>query len=148
MKKYIIPLIAALSLSSAPCAEAMHGEEIQINVIACGKTIEFEDQKPVIINGRTLLPVRGVMEALGKTVSWDSDSKCAAITDSVTTVSLGIGDNIMKISREDGSEEEISLDVAPIILNDRTCLPIRAVAEAFGAGVDWDDTTKTVSIGY
>lgn len=146
MKKYIIPLIAALSLSSAPCADAMRGDEIQINVIAHGKAIEFEDQKPVIINGRTLIPVRGAMEALGKAVSWDNDASRAVITDGIITVSLGIGDNIMTITKEYGVEVDVPLDTAPIILNNRTCLPIRAVAEAFGAEVSWDDTTKTVSI--
>ena len=42
--------------------------------------------------------------------------------------------------------ETVFLDVPPSIINDRTCLPIRAVAEAFGAKVDWDDKTKTVII--
>ena len=146
MKKHIIPLIAALSLFSAPGADAMRGEEIQVNVIVCGKTVEFEDQKPVIINGRALLPIRGAMEALGKDVSWDDGARRAVISDSSTAVSLSIGGNIMNITKADGSEEEIMLDTAPIILNNRTCLPIRAVAEAFGASVGWDDTTKTVSI--
>lgn len=154
MKKYIIALSAAMLLS-APCANAelrtyeMHGEEIQIHVVVGGQEIEFKDQKPIIISGRTLLPIRGVMEALGKTVSWNEDERCAVITDGRTTISLGIGNNIMKKTIINGSEEvlsEIELDAVPIIFNDRTCMPVRAVAEAFGADVSWDDASKTVFI--
>lgn len=144
MKKAIIPLITALSLS-APYAYAMHGEEVRISVVVNGKTIEFEDQKPVIIGGRTLLPIRGVMEALGKSVSWDEVGQRAIITDGSITISLGIGDSIMKkITAE--KEYEVQLDTVPMIINDRTCLPIRAAAEAFNAEVEWNDAMKTVII--
>ncbi|MDO5398022.1 MAG: copper amine oxidase N-terminal domain-containing protein [bacterium] len=148
MKKYITAFIAAMLLS-APCANAMRGEEIQIHVIVGGQEIKFEDQKPIIIAGRTLLPIRGVMEAMGKTVSWNNDERCAVITDGRTTISLGIGNNIMKKTITNGFgviSSETELDTAPIILNDRTCLPVRAAAEAFGAEVRWDDASKTVFI--
>lgn len=148
MKKQITALVAAMSLSS-PCANAMHGEEIQVHVVVEGQEISFEDQKPVIVSGRTLLPIRGVMEALGKTVSWNNDERCAVITDGKITVSLGIGENIMEKTVAYGSIEvssEIELDAVPVILNERTCLPVRAVAEAFGAMVSWDDASKTVFI--
>ena len=148
MKNLIIPVIAALGITASG-ADAMHGEEIQINVVVSGQRIEFEDQRPVIINGRTLLPIRNVMEALGKTVSWDSEHSRAVVSDGATTVSLGIGDHCMwkSIKTENGeTAESIELDTAPIILNDRTCLPIRAVAESFGAYVGWDEATRTVEI--
>lgn len=144
MKKAIIPIMAAMALA-APCANAMHGEEIKVSVVVNGQAVEFEDQQPVIIGGRTLLPVRGVMEALGKTVTWDENEHRAVITDGSTTISLGIGDSIMRKKTAEG-EYEVQLDTVPMIINDRTCLPIRAAAEAFGAEVDWNDAVKTVII--
>lgn len=154
MKKYITALIVAMSCAAscvyaAPCANAMRGEEIRIHVVVDGQEIEFEDQKPIIIAGRTLLPIRAVMEALGKTVSWNDEEKRAVITDGNTTISLGIGDKIMNKTVVNGQEtlfSEIELDAAPIIFNERTCLPVRAAAEAFGDKVSWDDLSKTVFI--
>lgn len=154
MKKYITAFIAAMSciilcVYAAPCVNAMHGEEIQIHVVVNGQEIEFEDQKPIIISGRTLLPIRTVMETLGKTVSWNDSEKCAVITDGNTTISLNIGSKIMNKTVVTGSEtifSETELDAAPVVFNERTCLPVRAVAEAFGSEVSWDDLSKTVFI--
>jgi len=142
MKKLIIPLITAFSLL-LPSAYAMQGEEVVISVSVGGEKLVFEDQKPVIINGRTLIPVRSVMEALGAQVEWIDEEKSAVVSKGDTTLTLVIGDNTMRVS---GSDEGTPLDAAPMLLNGRTILPIRAVAEAFGARVGWDEVTKTVII--
>lgn len=127
----------------------MNGTPVNINVTVNGTSVIFEDQQPIILNDRTLLPVRGVMEAMGKTVSWDEENNRAIVTDGITTVSLGIGDETMlKTTVTDGlsATESITLDSVPVNVNDRTLLPIRAVAESFGAEVGWDAETTTVSI--
>ena len=144
----IFAAIAALSMLTST-AYAMNGTPVNISVTVNGEAVVFEDQQPIILNDRTLLPVRGVMEALGKTVSWDEVNSRAIVTDGTTTVSLGIGDEIMiKETVVDGLgvTENITLDSVPVNVNDRTLLPIRAVAEAFGATVGWDSETTTVSI--
>lgn len=143
MKKQIAALTAVILFGMN--AAAMRGELIDIKVTVNGSEVQFEDQQPVIIKERTLLPIRNVMESLGKEVSWDSGEQRATITDTETTLSLVIGSDIM--TRAHGSEtEEITLDSVPVIINDRTCLPVRAVAEAFGAEVSWDEVSKTVII--
>ena len=127
----------------------MNGTPVNINVVVNGTPVVFEDQQPIILNDRTLLPVRGVMEAMGKTVSWDEENNRAIVTDGITTVSLGIGDNIMlktTVTDRLSVSESITLDSVPVNVNDRTLLPIRAVAESFGAEVGWDADTTTVSI--
>lgn len=147
MKK-TIAVIAALSILTST-AYAMNGTPVNISVTVNGEAVEFSDQQPIILNDRTLLPVRGVMEALGKTVSWDEENSRAIVTDGTVTVSLGIGDEIMikeTVTDGLGVTENITLDSVPVNVNDRTLLPIRAVAEAFGATVEWDGATETVAI--
>lgn len=147
MKK-IIAVLAAVSVFSST-ALAFNGVAVDIKVNVNGNEIVFEDQQPVILNDRTLLPVRAVMEAMGKEVSWDENENRAIVTDGVTTLKLGIGDNIMtKETVSDGltATEYIELDSAAVNINDRTLLPVRAVAEAFGASVEWDGDTNTVII--
>jgi hypothetical protein len=128
-----------------PHAYATRGELIRVNVTVNGSPVTFEDQQPVIVSGRTLLPIRGVMEALGKEVSWSEEDSRAVISDGSTTVSLGVGDNIM-VKSSGGRTENTVLDTVPANINGRVCLPVRAVAEAFGATVEWDGATRTVTI--
>jgi len=71
----------------------------------------------------------------------DASSQKATFTDGVTTVELTIGSTTITVN----GEEQI-MDVAPEISNDRTMLPARWVAEAFGARVGWDNVTRTVVI--
>lgn len=140
-----------LMLPAAVHGAETSGGDITINVAVNGSRIAFEDQQPVIINGRTLLPIRGVMEAMGKQVSWIEEDKATVITDGTTTVKLRIGDSVMQQTVTDThTDEEITfdtpLDTPPVIINNRTCLPIRAVAEAFMAAVDWDEAAQSVLI--
>lgn len=150
MKSKIIIGILAFMLSMSNVL-AMNGEEKKISVTVNGAQIEFEDQQPVIINERTLIPIRGVMEAMGKTVSWEAETSSVVVSDDTTTVKLAIGSNVMYQTVIDSANNEavsfeVPLDTAPMLINDRTCLPVRAVAEAFMATVDWDGESQTVMI--
>ena len=150
MKLKILILALAFTLF-IPQAFAMNGTEKNINVTVNGNEIVFADQQPVIINERTLLPIRSVMEAMGKSVAWEAETSTVVISDSSTTVRLSIGSDIMYQSVTDEANGgsfsfEVPLDTPPMIINDRTCLPVRAVAEAFMATVDWDASTGTVMI--
>lgn len=124
--------------------------EIKINIDGNYEMV-FPDQQPVIVNGNTMVPVRAVMETLGKKVEWDNTNRQAVISDETTTVKLKIdSDNMVKETKNplDNSvkTEEIELDTAAMIINDRTCIPVRAVVEAFGAAVIWDAETSTILI--
>ena len=96
-----------------------------ITVMVDGKFVEF-DVPPTIIDGRTLVPVRGIFEALGATVEWDQATKTASSTLGKDSVSLTLGSNIMK-----KNNEEITLDVPATIIDGRTLVPARAIAEAY-----------------
>lgn len=111
-----------------------------VNVTLNGKKLSFE-QYPVIIDGRTLVPMRAIFEALGAYVEWDNSTKTVMGWLEDTVVHLTIGNNKMDIN---GSISE--LDVPPTIINDKTMVPIRAISEVFDCGVSWDSETKTVII--
>ena len=152
MKKLAALIICGmLALNQGVYASEMNGKPIDVKVTVNGEEIVFPDQKPVLINERTLLPVRSVLESMGKTVSWEEATESIIISDDITTVKLRVGDFIMQQSvldtvNNETYTSEIELDVAPVVINDRTCLPIRAIAEAFMATVDWEEETQTVLI--
>ncbi|MCC8159953.1 MAG: serine hydrolase [Oscillospiraceae bacterium] len=126
------------------------GADITVNIDG-NYVMEFADQAPVVVNSRVLVPIRALMETLEKTVEWDAEENRAVISDDTTTVTLTVGSDVMikEVTNPlDGSvkTEEITLDAAPRIIGGRTCLPVRAAVEAFGAAVIWDGDTNTILI--
>ncbi len=104
------------------------------------------DQLPVSQNGRLLVPVRAIAEAMGYRVSWDGVTNTATVSNnSSTTVKMTIGNPTVAISKN-GVNSTITLDVPPQMIGGRTLVPLRALAESFGAKVDWDDKNKTAII--
>ena len=106
-----------------------------------GKAVKFEDQYPIIEDGRTLIPIRALSEALGAEVEWDGTLRCVYINKDGTSIELTIGRSDAYI---DGMAYE--LDVAADIINDRTMVPLRFAAEALGCEVEWDGDARTVVI--
>lgn len=101
----------------------------------------YSDVKPVIVDGRTLLPMRAIFEALGAQVSWDESSKTAEAQIGNTQIRLT---EDSKTAYVDGEATE--LDVPATILNGRFVVPVRFVAEASGATVGWDQFAQIVDI--
>lgn len=114
--------------------------EPEVSVLLNGKEISF-DQPPIIVEERTLVPVRAIFEALGAAVDWVQETQTAVAYKDGKTVEIQIGNNIMKVDNE-----EIALDVPAQIVNERTLVPVRAISEAFDCHVDWDGDTSTVII--
>ena len=112
----------------------------QIKVYVNDERVKF-DQQPIIVNDRTLVPLRAIFEALGATVDWEDETSTVTSVKDDTTISLQIGDNIMYVN---GKGKE--LDVPAQLVNDRTLVPVRAISEAFGCTVEWDGDTNTVYV--
>ncbi|MDI6860655.1 MAG: stalk domain-containing protein [Caldisericia bacterium] len=91
--------------------------------------------------GRTMVPLRFISEAFGAKVEWDGTTKTVTITWGSKTIKLTIGVYIAKVDGKD-----VKLDVAPIIREGRTFVPIRFISEAFGADVKWDATERKITI--
>jgi hypothetical protein len=111
-----------------------------ITVSLNGTVIEF-DQAPIIEDGRTLVPMRKIFEAMGATVEWDGATQTVTGTKGDTVIIMRIGDTILT---KNGVQTR--LDVPPKIVNSRTLVPVRAVAESFNCAVDWDGGSQRVSI--
>ncbi len=107
------------------------------------------DQPAVIIDGRTLVPLRAICERLNCTVDWNDKTKTATIQNKITTIAVKL-DNYTITKRDlrdsSGRDTKIIIDVPPQIINGRTMVPARAISEAFNARVDWNGDTRTVNI--
>jgi len=114
--------------------------EEPIKVILDGKTLAF-DVQPQIINGRTLVPMRVIFEALGATVEWNGEARTVTAKKRDLIVKTTIDNKTMTVN---GINKEI--DVAPVIINGRTLVPVRFVSEALGCKVDWNGNTRMVII--
>ena len=96
---------------------------------------------PVVINGRTLVPIRAIIEAFGGNVGWEESTSSVKLQLNDDNISLIVGSNSAYVNNK-----HMTLDVAPMVINDRTMLPVRFVAENFGLGVAWDSEDKIVSV--
>lgn len=107
------------------------------------KLVRFDSQHPIIQDGRTLIPIRAVSEMLGAKVDWDGDAQCAIVKKNGKTIKMYIDDTTAYVN---GSERE--LDCPAQLINNRTLVPLRFVAEALGVNVEWDGDARTVMITY
>ncbi len=162
MKKTISIIAAAAMMCAAVSpAFAANRENANPDVFVNGTKIFFEDQGAVIVDGRTLVPARGVFEAMGAKVSWNEDLRQVQIesADDNTWVRLIIDDANMKVYDMSGlfaslfagqdfeaPETVVELDVAPQIIGDRTMIPLRAISEAINAEANWDEEAYAVQI--
>jgi len=109
--------------------------------IGCNKIYDFAqetmyvmDAAPLIIENRTLLPVRFVVKAMGGEVDWNPAARVVTIFQGGEVLSFAIG------------EIAPGMDVPAQIIDNRTFVPLRFVAENFGARVLWDEDTREITI--
>ena len=94
-------------------------------------------------NGRTMVPLRFVGEALGATVDWNNTTKTVTYVRAARVVKLVMGESTATVNGE-----VKALDTPPMIQSQRFLVPVRFVSEALGANVNWDNTAKKVTISY
>ena len=95
---------------------------------------ENMDVKPVVINDRTLVPVRFISANFGGEVGWNDETQEITINVDGKEIKLALGSNIMTV---DGQETQLEVPAQEI--NGRTLIPLRAMVEAIGKQVFWDD---------
>ena len=106
------------------------------------------DSPPLIKNGRTLVPVRTIIEALRGSVGWDGTARKATVTLGSTTIELWIGKNVATVNGKNTPIDSTNAKVVPEIISGRTMLPLRFVSENLGCTVLWAAATKTITITY
>jgi len=112
-----------------------------INVTINNTPVNFTDQAPTIVDGRTLVPVRGVFEALGFGVSWNEQARQVTLSRASDTIVITVDSATFTTN---GTRH--TLDVPAQIIGGRTMLPIRAVLESVGYDLGWNEATRTVVI--
>ena len=148
MKKVISILSAILMTTALSVAYAEENPKVFVN----GSEIIFADQQAIIKDDRTLVPVRGVLNAMGAKVQWFGEEQRVQIdsADNFTRAFLTIGDASIRYYKfkDVFSAERFykEIDVAPQVINDRTMIPLRAIFEAFDCKVEWDAENMTVNI--
>ena len=99
------------------------------------------DVAPMVVEGRTLVPIRFISEALRATVLWDGATRNATIVKERSWVDLWTGEAMMVV---DG--KAIALDVPLQLIANRTMIPLRAVAESLHLTVGWDQKNQKISL--
>lgn len=147
----VIAMVLALSLSGTAvafadgttAAPANSGINVQYN----GENIAFTDAAPQIVNGRTMVPFRQILETMGAEVTYDNPTKTVLAVKKDMEFSFTIGGTDITIKR-DGKTSVKKMDVAPFIdkKTNRTYVPARFMAESMNYSVSWDQAAKTAVI--
>lgn len=134
-------LLASLAFASVVASAQTTPVEVKARVIVDGKTVGFEGQGPVALERRLYVPMRGVLEKIGATVSYDAVSR-------TVTASSGARSITLPLEGSQGVVDGRSMRFAerPIVMNDRVLVPLRLLSEALGATVDWDAGKMEVKI--
>ncbi len=131
MKKMIAAFFAFILLTTTAGAVDIYVDTEKVST----------DTPPTIVDGRTLVPVRAIFEAIGASVEWDASTRTATGVRSDTTVSIQIDNTTAYVNGE-----PYILDVPAQLINNRTMVPARFISEAMGCDVTWHQSTQTVGV--
>ena len=143
-KTILILMVIGMTFTTTPVfaekpIDVTNGE---VKVIVDGKLINF-DVPPIIHYGRTLVPMRKIFETFGYSVDWNADRQRIIASKGDSIIQLDIGDIVAILGDYDST---YFLDVPPLIINDRTMVPLRFVASVANYDIIWERETKTVFI--
>ena len=140
--KRILCLAAALILAVSCFSFSVLAEEDETVIAVMVNDEEVEsDAEPFLSNDRTMVGLRGIFEQMGAQVIWNGEENSVVVTTMENSedgreVKLFIGSEDVTVKTAE-TEETVTLDVAPVVVNDRTYVPLRFVAETFGCTVDY-----------
>lgn len=144
MKKKIALAMAAAMTVSALALNVSADEYTQVNLLVEGQAVET-DQPAVIVDSRTMVPVRVIAETLGCEVDWDAATKTVTFTQGGIVATMVVGEKTINVNAN-GVTTAVEIDTPAVIINNRTMVPVRFLTELFGFNVDWDAVTKTVNV--
>ncbi|WP_179292109.1 stalk domain-containing protein [Paenibacillus campinasensis] len=132
--------VSAVAAESVTVAAVQQSQYQEVNVTIDGKLQQYP-QSAILHGGSTLVPLRGVFEALNAEVKWDNPTQTVTATKGDTTIVLTIGNTYAHINGQ-----KVVLAKEAMVINGSTMVPLRFVAEALGAKVEWNNTTRTAII--
>ncbi|OOE03635.1 copper amine oxidase [Anoxybacillus kestanbolensis] len=134
-------LVAFISFSTmATSAEATNVRTVRIPIISNGKVLQT-DTSPIMVNNRILVPFRAIAQSTGANVFWNANTKQVTVQKNKKVIFLTVQSSTATIN-----DQTVTLDAPPIIYKGRTLVPIRFIAEALDANVQW--TGKEVRLSW
>ncbi len=132
---YGITVINKIVLQIGNCFASVNGKEVELDV------------EPYIKNGRTMVPLRFIAESFGANIEYDPVERMITMQYDTITIYLQIGNKVAYIEEEGATGRiPISLDVPAEIIQGRSNVPLRFIGEAFGATIEWEEKTQTITI--
>ena len=144
MKRKIALFLTGAMVMSALPAGVYADDYTQVNLLVEGQAVET-DQPAVIVDSRTMVPVRVIAETLGCEVDWDVETKTVTFTQGSIVATMVVGEKTLNVTNN-GVTTAMEIDTPAVIINNRTMVPVRFLTELFGFNVDWDAVTKTVNV--
>jgi hypothetical protein len=129
-------IMAVVAVAAASIAGAQ-GIKATVN----GDRVQFPDMKPTMMNGRVMVPVRGVFEHMDSTVMWDAEAGMVTAQRGNDIIKLPVNSQFATVNGK-----RVRLDTPATVRSGRTMVPLRFLSEALGAGVDWVASSRTVEI--
>jgi hypothetical protein len=140
MKKTLLIILISIAVFLMNISTLNALVENPISVVINGKNIIF-DTRPIIENGRVLVPLRKISETLNVNVKWDPKERTVTCIKDNMNLKLTIGNNDVIINKK-----IVTLETPAKIITGRTMVPLRFVSEAFGSEVSWNENLRTIQI--
>jgi len=153
----VVATLLALPFALSPAGAQAGGTQTIIvlqvgkpsmTVNGVSKPIDVQGTVPVIVQGRTFLPIRAVVEALNGTIAWTAADQKVTIIMGSDVLELFIGKSTARVNGTPMSVDPANPKVVPFIVGGRTMLPVRFVAERLGGTVVWNDATKAATLTF
>lgn len=146
MRKILIVFFSILICTNISLANTIVYEKPDVKIIIEGDFLELGAEVPIIVNSRTLVPLRKLLVGLGvpdntENIQWIGDTREVRVIYNGININLAIDNSKAYINGQ-----EYTLDSAPVIYRDRTYLPARFVGEALGYTISWDQYTPAVLV--
>ena len=131
-------IFVSLILSAVFCTNAFAYEGVNLNIN--GKDITSE-VAPRLINERTMVPVRAILEEIGASVNWNEEQRTVTAEKGNIKFSMALDEDFYTVNGK-----VVSMDSKAVVVKNRILVPARYVAQAFGLKVEWNSDEKTVYI--
>jgi len=115
--------------------------KVGLSVFIDGKVVDFKNAPPQVLTGVTMVPLRGIFEALGAYVEYDEVNHRIHARKDNESIDLLLGS---RIAKKNGAE--IMMEVKPQVIHGTTMVPLRFVSESLGAKVDFDHANNRINV--
>lgn len=156
MKKIFAVMMVAMVITTGTATAAFAAEakagDVQkypaAKVTVDGQTVQWKEMQPVNMNGTIFVPVREALEAFGQKVTWDASKPKTVVTDDPVTGLHAVYDlesPVVTISQL-GISSSVTMSAVPVVLQEKTMVPIRALTDVYGKKVSYDVAAATVQL--